>query len=179
MDDVSVEHIGSLYDYCHNAESFLNDIESLTRQILNDLEIILAESNIQISRIQDVLDSYKCDIDKVQMELDDLREQLEDLEDEEDDDEEEVYENHLDERIQLYDEINRYKIELSELQMSYNLCEDDINHAKDIRQAINNQIYTIRMIIDEAKTSIKSDTESSIFFIKKYAGYLQDIISSR
>lgn len=177
MNDIFVEHIDSLSDYCHNAKSFLNDIESLSKQISNNLEIILAESNNQISRIQEALDSYKSDINRVQMELDDLREQLEDLEDDEDD--EEAFGNNLDERIQLYDEINHYKIELSELQMSYNLCEDDINHAKDIRQDIINQIYTIRMIIEDAKTSIKSDTESSITFIKRYASYLQDIISSR
>ena len=59
MNDVSVEHIGSLYDYCHSAEIFLNDIESATKQITCNLDVLLAESNIYIDKILNVLERYK------------------------------------------------------------------------------------------------------------------------
>ena len=37
MDEISVQHIGSLYDYCHSAERFLNDVESAINQMKSDL----------------------------------------------------------------------------------------------------------------------------------------------
>lgn len=171
MNDVSVEYIGSLYDYCHSAETFLNDIESATKMIISNLDVLAAESNVHISKIQEVLEHYKSELDQIYTEIDYLKDRLAEVETYEEDDHEA--------RMEILDEIKYNKMKLAEFREKYKLCKNDLYQAKELQNAIANKIYTIILLAEESKTIIKTDTESSISFIKKYISYLQDIISNK
>lgn len=165
MDDVSVEHIGSLYDYCHSAEIFLNDIESATKQITCNLDVLLAESNIYIDKILNALERYKSDLDQIFMEIDSLSDQLNEADD---------YES----RLEIKYELESRKEDYAELKEEYHLCKNDYHRAKELRKEIIEHISTISLLAEESKIKIKSDTNSSISFIKRYVSYLQDIKST-
>lgn len=165
MNDVSVEHIGSLYDYCYSAESFLNDIESVTQQITNNLDILLVESNIYINKIQEALEHYKSECRQISIEIDSLRDQLKDTDD-------------YDIRMEFKYELRNKKEELAELKDEYLLCKNDYHHAKELCNVIIAQISTVNILTEEYKIKIKEDTDSSISFIKRYVSYLQDIKSN-
>lgn len=164
MNDVSVEHIGSLYDYCHSAEIFLNDIESATKQITCNLDVLLAESNIYIDNILNALERYKSDLDQIFMEIDSLSDQLNEADD---------YES----RLEIKYELESRKEDYAELKEEYHLCKNDYHRAKELRNVIINQISTVSLLAEEYRTKIKTDTDSSISFIKRYVSYLQDIKS--
>lgn len=164
MNDVSVEHIGSLYDYCHSAEIFLNDIESATKQITCNLDVLLAESSIYIDKILNALERYKSDLDQIFMEIDSLSDQLNEADD---------YES----RLEIKYELESRKEDYAELKEEYHLCKNDYHRAKELRNVIINQIYTVSLLAEEYRTKIKTDTDSSISFIKRYVSYLQDIKS--
>ena len=165
MNDVSVEHICSLYDYCYSAESFLNDIESVTQQIIDNLDILLAESNIYINKIQDVLEHYKSECRQIYIEIDGLSDQLKETDD-------------YDIRMEVKYELRNKKEELAELKEGYFLCRNDYHNAKELYNVIITQISTINRLTEEYKIKIKEDTDSSISFIKRYVSYLQDIKSN-
>lgn len=161
MNDVSVQHIGALYDFCQSAGCFLNEIEAAINQIKNELDLLLAESYTHISRIQNALEGYKADVDDMKVQIDDLRDQMRD-------------EENAEIRREISEEIQNCREDLSEAKEKVQLCEDDLRHAEVLHQETINRISMIKSNLDELRGSVTNDIEISTDFIRKYANYLQN-----
>ena len=99
------------------------------------------------------------------MEIDSLSDQLNEADD---------YES----RLEIKYELESRKEDYAELKEEYHLCKNDYHRAKELRNEIIEHISTISLLAEESKIKIKSDTNSSISFIKRYVSYLQDIKST-
>ena len=76
MNDISVQHISTLYNYSHSASCFLCDIESAINQLKSDLELLFADSYTHVNRIQDALECYQSDIEGINMQIENLRDRM-------------------------------------------------------------------------------------------------------
>lgn len=161
MDDVSVQHIGTLYAYCQGAAHFLDEIDLAAGQIEGLLEFLRADTYRNIDRIQDALSRYQSDVDDIKMEMDDLRDQKREEED-------------IDARRAISEDIQSCREELSEAREKVQQCEDDYLHAEVLRREIIYRISMLTSLLDELRNSVVTGTETSIDFVRKYARYLQN-----
>ena len=161
MDEISVQHIGSLYDYCHSAERFLNDVESAINQMKSDLELLFADSHTYVHKIQDTLESYQSEVDDIKEEIDNLRDQMREEEDPKI-------------RREMLEDIRNYQIDLAEAKEKVRTCKDDTRHANVLRGDIVQHITMIKELLEEFRNSAIIDTEASTNFIRKYVSYLQN-----
>lgn len=165
MNEVSIQHIGTLYTYCQGAERFLQEVDAATGQIKSYLELLRADTHRNIDRIQEALSLYQSEVDDLKMEMDDLRDQRREEED-------------LDARRAISDDIQSVREDLAEAKEKVQQCEDDYQHAEALRREIVCRISIITNLLDELRNAVTTGTEASTDFVRKYARYLQDAITT-